>query len=1178
MSLRGRRLTIVGNPLDDPIVAQDTVGAWSCSNKLKRGYAGPCMRVRRPSDDAEQDIGFQSGKVDLYALQQFLDDDLDGRVVTLYAQDGRSQDLVQADPAIQPRLQWDAGEVRQYSSPQVLGGEVFSASSESAIASTRGSAQFAFDGQYGNLNHYGWWHSANARYNSAGTYTRSVTTTVDGISKSGEWLQIQFPQQIIPSRFSISPRENLSSRMPYDGTLVGSNDGVTWSTITSWTEISTYTYGVDTFFDVSATSAYSFFRLIFQATVPNENNDSIQITQFKIFGTLARDISGFSLLGGSLDAVMGLSNTYDAYYTVPYNAMVPSGQSGTTTIPTDGITSIYAIRSDASSTTVGSTQLALQTRFSPDTYSDTAIPTPSPGASNYTVTATETLNVYAEITLSVTAGSTTVSVDDSTGFAVGDHIWIYQVQNGASNTVGYHETATISAVASGSLTMTQSLQNSYVSGTPNAAPSYTAQIVRIAEYDTLTVDGTVEATPWNGRKGGVVYLRCNAVEGSGTISAQYAGFRGAHYGTGNNSPGYEGEGIYGCGSATTVDGRVTGRANTTTSYGSQDPSGGNNTGGAPGEGTSHEGSGGGGGGHMCRGTLGRCVQAHYNMGGFAAPVSATQLFFGGGGGGGGDDDQFESSSWGGHGGGIVILECPDVSVLCICDGEDNASIYKNTPAQAKGSGGAGGTIVLSSFATHLSVRGGSGFFVGAAGGGDGSIGRVILKQYRPSAQIRVPIRMPVQAMSYKDLVSLISVSRRDLVVNAGKTSITDQVDGVGWAFGGSTTYTMEDNIPCLDITTSSNVIRYNTAVLGDAYTAFFYFKHDSSTANKSLLRVGIDHTAFIKSGSQLGVWSNRDGGWRTTGYVVPQNVWMTLVVVGIGTGESSFGTSTFYVDDQLVGTCDRVASGSGQPDTSMRIGSDTQSPPGHLAVAGLFNRALSRREITKVHNLMSNWGQGQYAQQIPKSVGQASTLNRRGLVGWYSVDSWTGTQWTDKSGRGNHVTEVGGTITVATVDGVVALTGTNAAASSLVWPTTILPSTYTFFHVSKYLGTRNLRIMNGYDRNWLSGFHNNKAGVAYHTGWITQNSTTNITPKTRWVLSTDQRIMYRANGVDFTTAGSASNLHARLCVNAPAPANNNAETSDWAIAEVLVYDRELSVEEYTTVERFLAAKHKLSIA
>jgi hypothetical protein len=71
MSIRGKRLTIVGKPLDDPVVAENTVGAWSCT-KLKRGYQGPCMRVRRPSDDTEQDIGFVGGKVDLYALMTFI--------------------------------------------------------------------------------------------------------------------------------------------------------------------------------------------------------------------------------------------------------------------------------------------------------------------------------------------------------------------------------------------------------------------------------------------------------------------------------------------------------------------------------------------------------------------------------------------------------------------------------------------------------------------------------------------------------------------------------------------------------------------------------------------------------------------------------------------------------------------------------------------------------------------------------------------------------------------------------------------------------------------------------------------------------------------------------------------------------------------------------------------------
>jgi hypothetical protein len=341
--------------------------------------------------------------------------------------------------------------------------------------------------------------------------------------------------------------------------------------------------------------------------------------------------------------------------------------------------------------------------------------------------ADQVLNVYGEITsASVSSGATSFTVDDASLFGVGDDILIYQVQNGTSTTVGYYEYRTISGVNTGTntITVSEGLTNAYVSSTKNASPSYSAQIVRVQVYDTLTVNSGASITcdAWNGKKGGIVAIKCNTVSGSGTIHANYKGFRGGHYGTGNDSPGYVGEGIYGGGSETLVSGRVTGVPQRT-------PLGGMNTGGSGGEGASHAGSGGGGGGHVNAGTEGRCrTEGHDNPGGYAAPISNTQIFFGGGGGGGGDDDDFASNSWGGHGGGIVTLLCDNVaSTINLESKGENHSSNSTSQGAAKGSGGAGGTIRLSnSTSATTDVSGGLGYVNTAdsdiAYGGDGSVG------------------------------------------------------------------------------------------------------------------------------------------------------------------------------------------------------------------------------------------------------------------------------------------------------------------------------------------------------------------------------------------------------------------------------------------------------------------------
>jgi hypothetical protein len=346
-------------------------------------------------------------------------------------------------------------------------------------------------------------------------------------------------------------------------------------------------------------------------------------------------------------------------------------------------------------------------------------------------TSDQVLNVYGAITsATVSTGATSFTVDDASLFTSGDVIMIYQTQNGASTTVGYYEYRTISGVDTGTntITVSEGLTNNYVSGTTNASPSYTAQIVRVQIYDTLTVNtaSSITCDAWNGVKGGIVAIKCNTVVGSGTIHANYKGFRGGHYGTGNNSPGYVGEGIYGGGSTSLVSGRVTGVKQRT-------PLGGMNTGGSGGEGASHLGSGGGGGGHLNAGTEGRCRYAgDENPGGYAAPISESQIFFGGGGGGGGDDDNLASNSWGGHGGGIVILLCDSIASTIVLESKgENHSSNNITQTAAKGSGGAGGTLMISgTTSATTNVSGGLGYVNtledDTAYGGDGSIGRTFI--------------------------------------------------------------------------------------------------------------------------------------------------------------------------------------------------------------------------------------------------------------------------------------------------------------------------------------------------------------------------------------------------------------------------------------------------------------------
>lgn len=70
----------------------DAAMAYSL-RKLRSDYSGYCIRVKRSSDNADQDIGFVNGVLNETALTSFIGSG-DGRVVTWYDQSGNGHDAL----------------------------------------------------------------------------------------------------------------------------------------------------------------------------------------------------------------------------------------------------------------------------------------------------------------------------------------------------------------------------------------------------------------------------------------------------------------------------------------------------------------------------------------------------------------------------------------------------------------------------------------------------------------------------------------------------------------------------------------------------------------------------------------------------------------------------------------------------------------------------------------------------------------------------------------------------------------------------------------------------------------------------------------------------------------------------------------------------------------------------
>ena len=137
----------------------------------------------------------------------------------------------------------------------------------------------------------------------------------------------------------------------------------------------------------------------------------------------------------------------------------------------------------------------------------------------------------------------------------------------------------------------------------------------------------------------------------------------------------------------------------------------------------------------------------------------------------------------------------------------------------------------------------------------------------------------------------------------------------------------------------------------------------------------------------------------------------------------------------------------------------------------------------------------------------------------------------------------------------------------------VIKPEFTICSVTRYTdgGTKG-RILNGEGLDWLHGQHGGKAGVAYYEGWKTRSDGTNVAPITDWVVMCGTNAgsqLKLVNGVVKGTANWGSG-GGELRVNDGW--NMPEQTSDFAIAEVMVWDRGLTSEEMYGASKYLMNK------
>jgi hypothetical protein len=101
------------------------------------------------------------------------------------------------------------------------------------------------------------WASGNGSFSSGSAQT-SRTTGSDTFNH--EWLQIQLPQAIQLSYFNIDVRPNRLIEHPKSGFMYGSNDGVSWTKLVAYSDL-TYVDYQPTRVNVQCTTPYTYYRL-----------------------------------------------------------------------------------------------------------------------------------------------------------------------------------------------------------------------------------------------------------------------------------------------------------------------------------------------------------------------------------------------------------------------------------------------------------------------------------------------------------------------------------------------------------------------------------------------------------------------------------------------------------------------------------------------------------------------------------------------------------------------------------------------------------------------------------------------------------------------------------------------------------------------------------------------------
>jgi hypothetical protein len=146
--------------------------------RLRTAYTGDAIRVRRASDNTEQDIGFVSNELDTSALTTFCSG-TDGFVETWYDQSGNGRNATQGAAANQPQIV-SSGSVINGSPMLIIGSTriITKSNSNTTSQSGRTTQHLSYLNRRNSTEAVGQFNNSNNSYNNS---VLSTTFTPDGI-------------------------------------------------------------------------------------------------------------------------------------------------------------------------------------------------------------------------------------------------------------------------------------------------------------------------------------------------------------------------------------------------------------------------------------------------------------------------------------------------------------------------------------------------------------------------------------------------------------------------------------------------------------------------------------------------------------------------------------------------------------------------------------------------------------------------------------------------------------------------------------------------------------------------------------------------------------------------------------------------------------------------------------